>query len=267
MIFDPGRISYSSVMFGLDHWIAEAGGSGVMALVVAILLGLRHATDPDHLTAVSTLVLSSGGDGHRRAGALGLAWGMGHAATLVLFGLPVVLFRHYLPAGLIRGAELAIGVVIMLLALRLLVRWLRGYLHVHPHTHGGIQHSHPHVHEGAKAGHRHGMHMHSHADGLGRSPLAALGIGMVHGIGGSAGVGILVVGAASSRVHGVAALLLFAAGTAVSMALVSAAFGYALARPPIARRAGSLIPVMALASLVFGAWYALEAVRSVPGGI
>jgi hypothetical protein len=73
-------------------------------------------------------------------------------------------------------------------------------------------------------------------------------------------VGILVVGAASSQVTGVAALVLFALATAISIALVSSSFGYALARGPVARRAASLIPVLALASLAFGAWYALDAV-------
>jgi hypothetical protein len=99
---------------------------------------------------------------------------------------------------------------------------------------------------------------------LGRSPLAAYGIGLVHGLGGSAGVGILVVGAASSQVRGVAALLLFAAGTAVSMALVSSTFGYALARGPMARRITSVVPVLALASLAFGAWFALDAAGGLP---
>jgi hypothetical protein len=251
-------------MFGLDEWIASFGGNGLMALAVALLLGLRHATDPDHLTAVSTLILSDQRDGARRAGALGLAWGLGHATTLLAFGLPVVLFRRYLPDGLIRGAEVAIGLVIILLALRLLLRWMQGYFHVHPHSHEGVQHSHPHVHEGRQASHAPANHSHPHADALGRSPLAAFGIGMVHGIGGSAGVGILVVGAASSQVTGVAALVLFASATAVSMALVSSSFGYALARGPVARRASSLIPVLALASLAFGAWYALEAVGGLP---
>ncbi len=247
-------------MFGMDEWIAGFGGNGLMALAMALLLGLRHATDPDHLTAVSTLILSDERAGARRAGALGLAWGLGHATTLLAFGLPVVLFRQYLPEGLIRCAEVAIGLVIMLLALRLLLRWAQGYFHIHPHSHGGVQHSHPHVHEGRRATHAPTNHSHRHADALGRSPLAAFGIGMVHGIGGSAGVGILVVGAASSQVTGVAALVLFAAATAVSMALVSSSFGYALARGPVGLRAGSLIPALALASLAFGAWYALDAV-------
>jgi hypothetical protein len=247
------------LMFGLDEWIAGMGGNGLMALAVALLLGLRHATDPDHLTAVSTLILSDLRDGARRAGALGLAWGLGHAMTFLAFGLPVVFFRQYLPKGLIRGAEVAIGLVIVLLAVRLLVRWAQGYFHIHPHSHNGVQHSHPHAHDGRPSSHAPEGHSHPHAEKLGRSPLAAFGIGMVHGVGGSAGVGILVVGAASSQVTGVAALMLFAAAIAVSMALVSSSFGYALARGPLARRAGSLIPALALASLVFGAWYALDA--------
>jgi high-affinity nickel permease len=71
--------------------------SAPMALLVAVLLGLRHATDPDHLTAVSTLLLGENRRSWRRAAGLGLAWGMGHATTLFLFGLPLVLFGRLLP--------------------------------------------------------------------------------------------------------------------------------------------------------------------------
>lgn len=243
---------------GIDEYSAGASGGGIIALAVALLLGLRHATDPDHLTAVSTLVLSDRYDGAQRAGLLGLAWGLGHAATLVGFGLPVVLFARHLPAVLLQGAELAIGLVIILLALRLLIRWARGRYHTHVHTPGRVLHAHPHVHEG---GHPTTVstHSHAHAEGLGRSPITAFGIGMVHGLSGSAGVGILVVGAASSQMTGVAALVLFALATALSMALVSSSFGYALTRGSVARHAGSLIPALALASLAFGAWYALDA--------
>jgi hypothetical protein len=233
----------------------------VEGLIVAVLLGLRHATDPDHLTAVSTLVLSDDREGARKAGVLGFAWGLGHATTIFIFGLPVVLFRAYLPDLVHRGAEAVIGLLIVALAVRLLVRWRRGYFHAHPHTHGPLRHAHPHVHEHSPARHATTGHAHSHAEGLGRSPLAAYGIGLVHGIGGSAMVGLLVVGAAASRTLGVLALLLFAGGTAVSMALVSAAFGYALARGPVSRLVGPLMPAVGLASLVFGVWYAAGAVR------
>ncbi len=232
-----------------------------MGIVIAVLLGLRHATDPDHLTAVSTLVLSEERDGARQAGLLGLAWGLGHATTIFAFGLPIVFFRTHLPLPVHQAAEGLIGLVIVALAVRLLVRWRRGYFHAHSHVHGEVSHAHPHVHEEPRARHTGGTHGHSHAEGLGRTPLAAYGIGLVHGIGGSAMVGLLVVGAASNRMLGVVGLLLFAGGTAVSMALVSSAFGYALARGPIARLVAPLVPVLGLASLAFGFWYAAGAVR------
>ena len=161
---------------------------------------------------------------------------------------------------LMNGLIMAL-VLIVALAVRLLVRWRRGYFHAHPHEHGPVRHAHPHVHEHGPAGHAAAAHAHPHAAGLGRSPPAAYGIGLVHGIGGSAMVGLLVVGAAADRALGVAALLLFAAGTAVSMALVSAAFGYALVRGPLSRLVAPLMPVVGVASLVFGVWYAAGAVR------
>jgi hypothetical protein len=240
---------------GLDDALAGLNhGSVALGLLVAVLLGLRHATDPDHLTAVATLIVSDAREGPARARRLGLAWGCGHALTLFAFGLPVVLVGNGLPDAVQRVAELAIGVVIVALAARLLVRWRQGCFHTHPHVHGGVVHAHPHVHEGRADVHRHG-----HTEVIGRSPLAAFGIGLVHGAGGSAAVGVLLVGAVSETVPGIAALALFAAATAVSMALLSTGVGLALARGVIGRRLEALVPWMGTASLVFGAWYALGA--------
>ncbi len=257
-------------MAGLDAWIAQFGHSGTLGIIVAVLLGLRHATDPDHLTAVSTLVLGDERDGARRAGRLGLAWGLGHATTLLLFGLPVVLFRQYLPELVQRLAEATIGAVIVVLAVRLLLRWKRGYFHTHPHWHGAVQHAHPHVHESAHerahANPAPAMHAHRHAAELGRTPLASFGIGLVHGVGGSAGAGILLVSAMPSRAQSVVALVLFAGATALSMALLSTAFGYALVRGPVARRLVRLVPLLGVASLLFGVWYAISAFWGPAGG-
>ncbi|HEX5385344.1 MAG TPA: hypothetical protein VFW66_01450 [Gemmatimonadales bacterium] len=248
-------------MLGLDQWIATFGGGGItMGLIVALLLGLRHATDPDHLTAVSTLVLT-GDRSARRAGLLGLAWGLGHATTLFMFGLPVVLFRRFLPERLLQGAEVAIGLVVIVLAVRLLLRWWQGEYHIHPHRHGTVRHAHPHAHATAHAIDAPGDHTHSHADALGRTPLAAYGIGLVHGVGGSAGVGVLLVGAVSGRTQGVVALLVFAAATAVSMALVSTALGYGLSRGRMAASLARLVPAFGVGGLLFGAWYAVVAMR------
>jgi ABC-type nickel/cobalt efflux system permease component RcnA len=171
-------------MFGLDDWIARLGGSGVMAFVVALLLGLRHATDPDHLTAVFTLFLGNQHDGPRRATRLGLAWGLGHGLTLFAFGLPVILFRSYLPDAVQRGAEALIGMLIAALSVRLLWRWRQSYFHVHAHFHSAVRHVHAHVHEHTGHVQHSAEHVHSHGESLGRSPRAAFGIGMAHGLGG-----------------------------------------------------------------------------------
>jgi high-affinity nickel permease len=240
-------------VLGVDDRIAHLGTSGSLglALVVAVLLGLRHATDPDHLTALSTLVLC--GDernGARRARRLGAAWGVGHATTLTLFGVPVVLLHAALPGAVRHAAETVVGVLIAALAIRLLIRWHRGCFHVHPHSHGDVAHVHPHVHEGS------GRHVHKHADALGRSPRAAYGIGLLHGMGGSAGVGILLIGAMPNHVLAAGALVLFAGATALSMALVSAAWGGVLATRAVARRLVALAPAFGVLSLLFGVWYA-----------
>jgi ABC-type nickel/cobalt efflux system permease component RcnA len=252
-------------MFGLDEAIAGLGGDVLLlALAVALLLGLRHATDPDHLTAVSTLVLSEDKRDARAAGLLGLAWGAGHACTLFLVGLPIVLFQDYLPHWLQSGLELAVGVLIVGLAVRLLVRWRRGYLHVHQHAHGDVVHAHPHVHEHEPAEAHPHEHEHSHRAALGRTPLAAFGIGLLHGAGGSAGVGVLLVAAVPGASTAVAALTVLAIGTATSMGATSALFGYAITRGPLLRRFEGAAPVLGVFSLAFGVWYGLAALEAAP---
>jgi ABC-type nickel/cobalt efflux system permease component RcnA len=252
-------------MFGLDDAIARLSGGGVLvALAVALLLGLRHATDPDHLTAVSTLVMSEDTRGARKAAKLGASWGLGHALTLFLLGLPVVVLGGRLPDWVQSGLELAVAAVIVALAARLLLRWRRGYFHVHPHQHGELRHAHPHVHETAPPEPHPHVHEHSHAPQLGRTPLAAFGIGLIHGAGGSAGVGVLVVAAAPGAAAAAAALAVLAAGTAVSMTAVTALFGGALARGPLPRKFELAAPVLGAFSLAFGLWYGLAALSAVP---
>ncbi len=256
-------------MYFLDSGLTAQGGGGAMALAVALLLGLRHATDPDHLTAVSTLVLGERTEGRspsriggaRRAGWLGLAWGLGHAATMFAFGLPVVLLGRHLPEAVTRGAEVLVGVAIVALAARLLWRWRRGTFHSHAHKHGAVEHAHPHVHEPGHSPVSRRPHGHAHAESLGRSPLEAFGIGLLHGAGGSAAAGVLLVGASAGRGDAVMALALYAAGTALSMALVSTAFGYALVRAASARRVESWIPALSAVGLVFGIYYTVAALR------
>jgi ABC-type nickel/cobalt efflux system permease component RcnA len=245
-------------MAGLDQSIANLahGGSLLVVLAVALLLGLRHATDPDHLAAVSTLIASRPEDGTRRAGRLGLAWGLGHGTTLFVFGLPIVIAGAFLPDAVQRAAELIVGLVIIALATRLLVRWRRGRFHAHLHSHGNVEHRHLHPH-----GHgEHHEHTHAPEVQLGRSPRQAYAIGMVHGTGGSAGVGVLLLAGIPEHAAAAGALVLFAAAAAVSMATLSSGLGYALTRGPVLRRMLALAPGLGVLTLLFGVWYAAGAV-------
>jgi high-affinity nickel permease len=220
-------------MFGLDERIAASsdGASLWIVLAVAVLLGLRHATDPDHLAAVTTLVASGRERAARSAGELGLAWGLGHAATLFAFGLPILLLNSFLPQPLQQAAEAAIGFVIIYLALRLLVRWRRGELrfHAHPHAHGT------------------------------RTRTAAFAIGLVHGVGGSAGVGVLILASVRTTSLAVISLALLAVFTAVSMSLLSSGFGSLLVSRPVRAAFGAVAPALGGVSLAFGMWYATAA--------
>jgi ABC-type nickel/cobalt efflux system permease component RcnA len=251
-------------MSGLDDALAHLADGQTVAVVlaVALLLGLRHATDPDHLAAVSTLIAAAPDNGTRRAGRLGLAWGLGHATTLLLFGLPVVLFGSYLPEAVQRAAEALVGMVIVALAVRLLLRWRRGRFHAHSHRHGAVEHRHLHPHDrGASHDHEHDRPV---AQRLGRSGTQAYGIGLVHGMGGSAGVGVLLLASIPDRGQAIAALVLFAVAAAGSMAALSCGFGYALTRGPVLRRVFALTPALGLAALAFGTWYLLGALTAVP---
>ena len=225
-----------------------------VVLVVSLLVGLRHASDPDHLAAVTTLIASQERERIRKATSLGLLWGLGHGTTLVLVGLPLVLLGQYLPERVGQAAEIAIGLIIVMLAVRLLVRWRRGVFYAHAHSHtSGETHRHLHSHEADP------VHEHTHdAHGL-RTPLSAYGVGLVHGVGGSGGITLLLLSTIEEPSQAVVALLIFAAGTAVSMALLSSAFGLAIAAGPLARNFERVAPVLGVLAAAFGIWYAAGA--------
>ena len=225
-------------MFGLDDAITHlsSGASVTVVILVAVLLGLRHATDPDHIAAVTTLVASGGERASRAAARLGAFWGLGHALTLVLFGLPILLFQRSLPERVQQGAETAVAALIVFLALRLLVRWRHGYFNLHAHVHEDEHHDH-----------------------TVRTPLGAFGIGLVHGIGGSAGIGVLILAAIPSTMVACVALVVLALFTAVSMTIVTTGFGITLSTARVASAFNGIAPLLGVASLAFGLWYAVAA--------
>jgi high-affinity nickel permease len=230
------------------------GAPLLVALGIAIVLGLRHASDPDHLVAVTSLVAADGGD-TRSAARLGAWWGIGHAAMLILIGLPLIFFKSALPGWLENSAEKAVGVVITLLALRVMIKWVRGDYSSKTHAHNDMHETDVpherrfrHLRRGSGSSHRHQSV---------RTPQQAFAIGILHGLAGTGAVVLLLIAALPTQIEAAAALALFAPMTVLSMIGCTSAFAWLLTRPliePIYRRV--LIPSLGLFALAFGTWYA-----------
>ena len=233
----------------LDHLITGLfdGAPLAVALGIAFLLGARHASDPDHLVAVTSLVAAEDGD-TRKAARLGAWWGVGHATALLALGIPLIAFKAELPAWLESGAEKAIGIVILLLAARVIYKWARGDYRAQTHAH-----------EQGHARRRHlrdGMNSH-HAHVKVRSRGQALAIGLLHGLAGTGAVVVLLIAALPSQLEAALALGVFAPMSVASMAACTAAFAWVLTRPliePLYRSV--LIPGLGAFGVMFGLWYA-----------
>jgi ABC-type nickel/cobalt efflux system permease component RcnA len=242
-------------MSGLDDTLTGLfdGAPLLVALTIALLLGARHATDPDHLVAVTSLVAADDGD-TRRAARLGAWWGVGHAVSLLALGIPLIAFKTGLPVWLESGAEKTIGVVILLLAARVVYKWARGDYRASAHAHEGAQTGdgdHPlrrHLRRGGGAGHRHVRV---------RSRGQAMMIGLLHGLAGTGAVVVLLIAALPTQFEAALALAVFAPMSVVSMAACTAAFAWVLTRPliePVYRSV--LIPGLGLFGVMFGLSYA-----------
>lgn len=183
-------------------------------LALGFLLGLRHAFEPDHLAAVSTLATRAGR--LRDAAWLGLAWGVGHTASVGLVALLVIALGVHLPERLATVAELLVAVLLVGLGGFVLWRYARGRWHMHFHQHEGAPHLHLHSHARQMA------HAHGHAQWDTRR---SLGLGLAHGMAGSGAVLVLVVAATSTAGMQLAYVAAFGVGTIAGMLSVSFALG------------------------------------------
>jgi ABC-type nickel/cobalt efflux system permease component RcnA len=218
------------------------------------LIGLRHALDPDHLAAISTVIVDR--PQRRRAAFLGACWGIGHSASLIGAGAVLLLCRVSLPD---RAAELfELGVSIMLVALG--VRSIRRSLRARrglalPHAHDGVVH----VHESG-AGEE---HFHVRSLTIARRPFL---VGMVHGLAGTGAITALALASMPSASAALAYIGLFAIGSVAGMALLTGLAGVPIER--LVRRPGAHAFVMAVvgfASLLIGvAWGAPILARLLP---
>lgn len=202
-----------SVMAVSTGWILSLG----------FLLGLKHATDADHLAAISTIVAD-------RRSLLGSAivgglWGLGHTVSLIIAGVFVLLLNFQISEQTERGLECAVGVMLCLLGLNVLRKLFRGgRLHFHAHAHGGRAHAHPHLHETGETGELDSHHENDSHHGLSFNPRAVL-IGMIHGLAGSAALMLLVIPTIDSRWIGLLYIVVFGVGSIGGMMLMSLIVG------------------------------------------
>lgn len=186
--------------------------SFALLLGAAFVLGVRHALDPDHLVAVSTLVAEE-----RRlwpAARLGLWWGAGHLVPIAAVGLPLLALRVRLPEAWQHTVDLGVGVLLVVLGLRTLWVLRRERVHFHVHEHDGRAHPHFHTHLGGPD------HAHAHTSERVRGRISFL-VGVVHGLAGSGAAAVVAMTAATSLAAGVGYLLAFGVGTWAGMFLTS----------------------------------------------
>ena len=252
---------------------------------LGFVLGMRHATDPDHVIAVSTIV--SRQRSIRQAGAIGVLWGIGHTITIFGVGAAIILFNVVIPPRIGLAMELAVGLMLILLGILNLTGMTQRIAHRHtpaPHS-GGVVHSHLHEHHGIVHEHIHGhspeVHMHldpeggpdggpdlatqpdRKAHGILRGALRKLGlyqllrplaVGLVHGLAGSAAVALLVLAEIRDPRWAVAYLLVFGIGTIAGMMLITMMIGapFAYTRGRFAPFNRGLGVASGLLSLAFG---------------
>jgi high-affinity nickel-transport protein len=213
--------------------------SGLAILTIGFFLGMRHATDPDHVIAVSTIV--SRERAIAKAGLIGILWGCGHTLTIVAVGAAIILFGLAVPVRAGLTMEFSVGLMLVLLGVLNLtgaMKWLSEKLSpAHPPVTG--EHAHLHEHDS----HVH-FHWHSHAasaehhgaslapPGWLRRPFERLGlfhalrplfVGIVHGLAGSAAVALLVLTTIHDPKWSVLYLLVFGVGTIGGMLLITTA--------------------------------------------
>jgi hypothetical protein len=210
----------------------------VSFLFLGFFLGMRHATDADHVVAIATIVSRE----RSVAGSalIGAAWGVGHTITVMAVGAAIIVFGVVIPPQLGLSMEFAVGIMLVLLGVFTLTGMGRSVsashgvagvpaldLHDHPHAHGDYGHRHQ---------HGHGPGAHGHADE--HTPLARLdciglrriafyawlrpfAVGLVHGLAGSAAVALMVLSIIREPVAALGYLLLFGLGTIVGMMLIT----------------------------------------------
>jgi ABC-type nickel/cobalt efflux system permease component RcnA len=251
----------------------------VSLLLLGFFLGMRHATDADHIIAIATIV--SRQRTLRGSVLIGAAWGIGHTLTILAVGSAIILFGVVIPARVGLAMELAVGIMLVILGLLTLTgmgRVLRDAIapgrplpeHAHAHGHDLAVHDHAHAHGDYVHQHAHGHDARDHGHPADQTPLARLDrslgtlslyqwlrplvVGIVHGLAGSAAVALLVLAAVRDPAWAIAYLVLLGAGTVAGMMLITVALAapFAFSWSSLPRFNWQLRVASGLISLGFG---------------
>jgi ABC-type nickel/cobalt efflux system permease component RcnA len=222
-----------------------------------LMLGLKHATEVDHVVAVSSIVSE-----HRsvwRSALVGGLWGLGHTASLLIVGLLVLGLRVAIPLNIAGWLEFAVALMIIGLGISALLRLQRrrADVHLHRHSHDGRAHVHLHFHE---SGTEHVEQASSHSHSISQIGFKPLLVGAMHGLAGSAALTLLVLTQTPSVWLGVIYLGLFGFASTAGMLMMSSLIGlpFALSGRRLSSLNFGLQAVAGFVSVAFGLWYAYE---------
>ena len=237
----------------------DIGSGAFAALVLGLLLGLKHATDADHVVAVSTIVSE-----YRNASRgiwIGVSWGLGHTTPLLILGIIILLLKEPVAEKYEDVApflEFGVGIMLVLLGLQVFWNFRRRRIHVHEHEHEQDPHRHLHTHElAAIPESHHGFFQ----PGKPFFRLKSYVVGLVHGLAGSAAVMLVVLttDVVSSFLVGLFYILLFGVGTVLSMGVITLLMGIPFSVSGRFERVNRIIAgVAGTASIFFGLFLMYE---------
>ncbi|MFB7637698.1 HoxN/HupN/NixA family nickel/cobalt transporter [Peribacillus butanolivorans] len=214
-------------------------------LALGFILGIKHAIEPDHVIAVSTIASQSKKLWH--ASLAGVFWGIGHTATLFIVGIILILMKGEIPEKWAMSLEFLVGIMLVYLGIKTFLSFKN--IHVHKHAHDGDEHNHVHTHE-HDGKHKH-KHQHKHS-----SYLKSMFIGLVHGLAGSGAMVILAMSTVKSVWEAAIYILLFGVGTVMGMlfftTIIGIPFVLSVKRVKIS---STLVFTMGAISTVFGIYY------------
>ena len=236
-----------------DSALGTAGALGVLSL--GLVYGLKHATEVDHIVAVSTIVSE-----HRKlshAAWVGGLWGAGHTISLAVVGSLALAMRIVIPERLAGFLELAVALMIIFLGVNATARAFgkRGDFHLHEHMHDNVPHVHLHFHE---PGTQHAGPVKSHSHAIRQVGFKPVLVGALHGLAGSAALTLLVLTQIRSMTLGLLYLGMFGLGSMAGMLLMSGIVGlpFVLSARRLTRVHYNLQMAAGTLSVCFGLWYA-----------